>query len=307
MNGKVEKERSKRNSFSVHWAKFIKLYNKYKEYPICFVEGEDIKYYGSRIENLVGVANFVDSGGKKGVIKFRRKLEESDDFSKLTSLFFVDKDFDLPLKDEAIYETPCYSVENLYTTSSAFERTLLTEFGLVRTDDAYQKCMNLLYARQREFHTESTLLNVFIACQREIERESDSKLAKLNLSDIKLTDFFEINLSEVKAKYDLDTLYSYFKKSHPIPEELLIQKQKEYINIDYQKFFRGKFEIEFYRIFLDKLIHIAKQGNNEYFKDRINVKLFITKINILSDLSGFADTPPCLKNYVLARCNAVIA
>lgn len=307
MDPKIEKERSKRKSFSVHWARFIKLYAKFKDEPVCFVEGEDIKYYGMRIENIIGTINFIESGGKNGVLKFREKLKQSEDFHELKSFFFIDRDFDALLNDIEIYETPCYSIENFYTSTYVLERILLSEFKLTRADEPFVNSMQLFQARQAEYHDASFLLNVFIACQREIENSDKELKIKLNIGDFKIGDFFELNLEKVSSKYTLEALYKYFPSAQTISDDLLTMKMKEFSQVSARERFRGKFEIEFFRWFLTAMIKVAKEGENVCFPEKVNIKLNLTKINILSDLSRFADNCSILEEYVKNRYNLITA
>ncbi|NMI05449.1 DUF4435 domain-containing protein [Paenibacillus sp. SZ31] len=301
MSSKIEKERAKRNNFSVHWAKFIKLYARFKDDPICFVEGEDIKYYGIRIERLIGTANFIESGGKKGVLKFFEKTKGIEEFIELKPFFFVDRDFDDSLNIQELYETPCYSIENFYTSNSVLERILLNEFKLTRADESFEKCMSLFHDRQAEYHDASLLLNVFIACQRYEERHSKESNNKLNLGEFKITDLFHLSMNRISAKYDLDSLYEYYNITAKIEDDLLTNKMREFSQMRMRERFRGKFEIEFLRWFLVKIISLAKEGDNEIFPSKIKVKLNITRVNFLSELSRFADECPLLKDYLSQR------
>lgn len=306
MSDKVNKERGKRKSFSVYWAKFLKVHSRFSSYPICIVEGEDIKYYGNRVESIVSIVNFVDAGGKKGVLKFREKIKDNEEFRNCKYMYYVDQDFDPVIEDPAIYVTPVYSIENLYTTKEAFQRIILNEFGLSRADDEYDICLALFEARQKDFHQAMLLINAWIACQRQLEMESDEEghNVKLNLGNVKITDYVDIRLGYVQQKYTIDTLYEKFQGSHQIPSFMLEDKMSKLQQLEPQKVFRGKFELEFLRLFLEQLSKSARDGT-EAFSQPLQVKLTITKLNILSDLSRFAETPDCLQKYVQRQMGLV--
>ena len=310
VSSKIDMERSKRKNFAVYWARFLKVYTRFSQHPICFVEGEDIKYYGVRVENILrsNDVNFIVSGGKKSVINFKSKIANMKELEGIIALYFVDRDFDLPLNDLEIYETPCYSVENFYTSREVLIRILISEFGLMRTDDEFEKCLGIFDERQKEFHELSLLLNAWIACQRSIERTKiGSGTNKLNLGNLKLTDFFNIRLDGITAKYDIDELAKVFPHSYEIEHLDLELKKRELRDALPQKSYRGKFEIEFFRLFIDQLAKLARQGGNEIFPEIVNVKTSITKVNIISDLSRFADTPLCLEEYVMSRCLSTVS
>jgi hypothetical protein len=80
-------------------------------------------------------------------------------------------------------------------------------------------------------------------------------------------------------------------------QEIDAKKAELSVNIR-QKSFRGKFEIEFLLIVLQKLINEANQGNYPYFTRKVKVMLSLAKRTIISDLSQYADTPDCLYSYL---------
>lgn len=89
---------------------------------VCFVEGHDLPYYNSRVETISGShCVFIDSGGKKNVIRAYHYFCGKNQYSDYKKLYFVDRDYDdntgLPAE---IYVTPCYSVENLCVSENSF-------------------------------------------------------------------------------------------------------------------------------------------------------------------------------------------
>ncbi|WP_157721959.1 DUF4435 domain-containing protein [Tumebacillus avium] len=302
MDEKVEKLRQQRKKGAVGWMEFLKLYTKYKQSYFCFVEGDDDgKYYEIRVCAILGNTeiNVINSGGKEGVTRFKRILSESSDFELIKSMFFVDRDFDPPLNDPLIYETPCYSIENLYTTQSAFGRILTNEFGISRGEEDYERCINQFRVLQESFHNAVILLNSWMACQREISANAqlgNKKHPKLNINKINLRNFIDINIDSVIVKYNLETLLQKFPEVDNIPESMLESKISMFTKVDKQRVFRGKFEIEFLRSFLEVL-----KREKGYFLEERNTKIVLTKENILSDLSQYADFPDCLRTYISAR------
>ena len=62
---------------------------------VCFVEGHDLPYYNSRVEAISGKhCVFIDSGGKKNVIKAYRYFCNKTQYSGYKKLYFVDCDYD---------------------------------------------------------------------------------------------------------------------------------------------------------------------------------------------------------------------
>jgi len=132
----IEKLRESRNNAIVIFIKFTRLKSKHNSSLFCCFEGDDSKYYGSRIENIVQFnpdeLHPFSCGGKEEVLKFYRMINKNNDYKEVKIAYFVDKDFDesiIGLYNNKIYETPCYSIENLYTTTSAFKRILKSEFN----------------------------------------------------------------------------------------------------------------------------------------------------------------------------------
>ncbi len=65
--------------------------------------------------------------------------------------------------------------------------------------------------------------------------------------------------------------------------------------------FRGKFELEFFRILLNKVIEDRnKKKDRRVFLNKKKVSLHL-ETNILTVLSIYADTPKCLFEYI-ERC-----
>lgn len=112
---------------SAAFLRFTRIHKSKLRYLFCFFEGEDAKYYGVRIkENLPEVDwEGISCGGKLKVEEVYNvlKIHENPSYQVAKKAFFIDRDFDEPLSEELrkdIYETPCYSIENFYTTEDCF-------------------------------------------------------------------------------------------------------------------------------------------------------------------------------------------
>ena len=103
------------SSISVVYQKFqfhCKEENKTKLF--CFFEGKDAPYYSSRIKNYFDDYINFKCNNKANVIKLYKKINNKK--SDYLLAFFIDRDFDDSLENPDIYETPTYSIENLYCT-----------------------------------------------------------------------------------------------------------------------------------------------------------------------------------------------
>ncbi len=292
----VDNLRASRSKAVAVFVEFTRLYKQYESALYCFFEGEDSQYYGIRINNITRPEKdiYLSCSGKDGVLGMHRMLSSRKYYANVRAAYFVDRDFDKSVSDinlSRIYETPCYSVENLYTSIQCFSKVLRSEFKLMESDENFERCISLYTKLQEEFHDAVELLNAWIACQRD-------KSTELNISDVSVSQFVHIDLDKITIRYTIDDLYTRFPKAFTISEEELDTRRSELQANVRQKSFRGKFEIEFLLAFLQKLIHEANQGNYPYFTRKVKVVLTLSKRTIISDLSQYADTPDCLYSYL---------
>ncbi len=282
-------------------AVFLTFTRQYKKQPsalYCFFEGEDSKYYGVRIDNIARPeeSNYLICNGKEGVIGIHRMLTNRKHYSNVKAAYFIDRDFDPSIRETSlagIYETPCYSIENFYTSVRCLSRILKSELKL-DVDEDCERCTSLYTKLQQEFHDAIELLNIWIACQR--DKAAELKINTLSIS--KFANSVRIGLDRIQIDYTVDDLYEKFPASLPISQDELDAKRNELRSRDRQKSFRGKFEIEFFVLFLNKLVDAANQGTHPYFSQKVKVSLNVSRKTVISDLSQYADTPNCLHSYL---------
>lgn len=298
MNSRTEKLRGDRKKGSVAYLRFTRCYKQEKTALFCFFEGEDSQYYGIRIDLIAQPQKdyYFTCQGKTEVLRTYRLITEKEYYNYANTAYFIDRDFDqsisntLPQKDHnKIYETPCYSIENFYTSIECFKNILRRGFNLEEDDEDFDQCLQLYQNSQTEFHQNIGLLNAYIACLRENQE-------KLNLKSCKLDNFIKIELDKIEATYTIDTLKTQFNSQSPPPEDRIYLKLNKLRSQNCQKSFRGKFEIEFLRKFLEKL----RENSQAYCSKKLKAKFTINSANLLSDLSQYADTPDCLKAYLTA-------
>lgn len=297
----VDSLRASRQIAPVKLMEFIFSYRHCKDALFCFVEGEDSKFYGSRVQRCCDYFNiqFINSGGKKEVLRLFRIISSIIQYNDAHILYFIDRDFDPPVGRQEIYETPCYSIENLYTSKTVFSRIIKSEFGLVEIDEDYEKCIELFQARQSEFHQSILLLNAWIACQRAITNNGIP--SRLDLANFNVKKYLDISLDKVISKYTMQDIERIFPEAVKISEIDLESKIMELEQVDKQKAFRGKFEIVFFKLFLDLLKTDRCSKDPKFFSSRYKVKLALTGTNLISELSGYAENPECLGIYVISR------
>lgn len=293
-----------RNSRDVYAEKLRQLLVNYQKYPdalYCVFEGEDAKYYGIRIDSL---SDFEDRRqmpcrGKEDVLKLHDRVMADERLMLSNTIFFVDYDFD-GLRGHSngpkLYVTPCYSVENLYVRERAFKRILVEEYGVedFNTEAELVRLLSIYSKLLDEFAKALTTLNAWIALQREKERPG----ARLNLNNRKLKHFVSISLEKVEQLYSKSELSLFFPNAVDITDEELAEKESEFEHSDKLNAYRGKYFIEFLRIFLELLKNDRQNSSPKYFEQSQKVKLTLSGKNILSELSQYADTPECLKEFI---------
>jgi hypothetical protein len=173
----VESLRISRSNYATKFTEFTRLYKEYELALYCFFEGEDSKYFGIRIKNIARPKKdiLLSCGGKKGVLGIHRMILARKEYENIKATYFIDKDFDASIRERGlsqIYETPCYSIENFYTSSECFSNILKSEFKLTEIDEDFGRCISLYTRLQEEFHDAVELLNAWIACQRQNSSES---------------------------------------------------------------------------------------------------------------------------------------
>ena len=234
--------------------------------------------------------------GKKEVLRLYHLIKGKNEYSKIKFLYFVDKDFDPLMNNNEIYETPVYSIENLYTTKDAFIRILKCEFIYGKSDADYITLLELFKQRQSEFHSHTTLFNAWLACQR--DKSNEGHTCKLNLASFKLNQIVPtINLDQIVSNYTILQLESIFPEAVKITEQEVQQKIIFFSTINPQENFRGKFEIDFLFAFLEA-IKIEFSQPHSRLKKKNGVQLNQSKKNLISEFSQYASTKNCLKQYL---------
>ena len=298
----IQKVKDARNKGVVAFSRYCQEKKRYKDYLFCFFEGEDVKYYFPRIEKYSGYEDnkiiHYNCGGKKGVLKALSLIEKNGDDTYIAKAFFVDSDYDTTkYNNSLLYQTPCYSIENFYTSKKAFSRMLNREFGINTTETDFYKCCYDYFQRQQEFHDETIYINAWLACQREQEETTENH--KIGLSHFKISKLFsEITIDCIvsKEKINREKLEELFPDSIHVEECVIERKMHYFRNGNMGQLFRGKFEMEFLKKIIDSLRDKNKTG--EYFSQKYTSVHIDPNVNTLSALSNYADTPQSLIDFL---------
>lgn len=293
--------RESRDLYSEKLRQLLLNYQKYPQALFCVYEGEDAKYYGVRIDALTAIEDRrqIPCRGKSDVLKLYDRVVSDINLSKSNTIFFIDRDFDGTrgrMCGDNLYVTPCYSIENLYVQNNAIRKVLIEEYGVDNFEDGeeLESLMALYMKLLDQFCKCLTTLNAWIILQR--EKESPS--AKLNLNNQRLNKFVSISLDKVDQLYTKDDLSSLFPEAVEVGDVELSEKEKELYLTDRTYAYRGKYLVEFLRVFLELIKADRQSAIPVHFKQKRNTKLNLSRANILSELSQYAETPECLRRFL---------
>ncbi|HGF5133888.1 DUF4435 domain-containing protein [Vibrio parahaemolyticus] len=301
---RVEKLKNSTQNYSVKFLEFTRLKAGKKEVLAVFFEGEDEKYYSIRLNNILMTDEWYgfNCGGKNAVLELRTAIRNNTLYKESACMFFVDSDFDDNnhlTQHSDIYITPCYSIENFYVTRSCFERIIKAEFNISSFSDeeeCYKKVIATFLKSLKSYASIIKKFNIIIKSQRVLEKDSKTP-STLFLDDIDFDSLVKVGLEEC---YDLYSNKEISKIFSSLDDDLdLLPGEKYFSNKSDVIFYRGKQNLEFFRKYLNHVKEDrCKRKGRIIFKNKGNVKLNLTKGNVLSELSQYADTPLCLTSFI---------
>lgn len=306
---RVETLKDSRDSISVKFLEFTRIRCKSTNQIAIFFEGEDEKYFSGRINIIRPDIRWsgINSKGKSNVISLRNKIRKHSTYKDSPCLFFVDSDFDSNKEisnANDIYLTPCYSIENLYFSDTVFEKILAAEFGLSDTTDeheCYKKALELYVVTKKSYLQEIKYFNFLIRELRVME-QNGSIGGRLNINNLSIDDLISINLGYVTKQYDEKKPQQIFPELSSEIQISLQESENYFIELSADQWFRGKQHLEFLRVFLVKLKEDrCNTKSRTIFKSKGKVKLHLTKANSISELSQYAETPNCLKEFLVRQ------
>lgn len=291
---RVELMKLESQNVSVNFKTFMNII-KSNQLPVCF-EGKDIQYYRNRIEQyLTENFGYIDCNGKSKVLSLREEIQKNSQYKDKLCLYFVDCDFDDNANicnQDNVYITPCYSIENLYTSDKVFEKIISDEFSINPNNndqlELFNKILSEYKVRKQEFFQCIEEFNLYVYSIKEMQ-------INIPYNDIKISKFIDIELNLVNKKYNnisevLVNIDSY---------SLDLQNARNYfLGKEPEKFFRGKNNFQFLEIFLNKLRDDSTQKNitRKFFSKKTNIDFSIN--NLLSSISKYAETPECLIEFL---------
>lgn len=292
----LELMRKERGTYEAIYLEFLNSRKYYKTYAFCFYEGEDGKYYDGRIRQKFSDKIMTFSvGNKKEVLKLLDKIKEAGLYEDVCTMFFVDRDYDVSRVgyNEDLYETPCYSIENLYVQQDCLLKILQSEFSINEIDEDCKKCLQDFRCREKEFNNQILEFNSLVYLRR---KKSDSN-SNFKFGSIKTSHLVKIEINKItkSPKYN-ETIEGIKQKLQFAEEEIELAKNELIEQGSFSSNFRGKNQLDFFVEFINKLKMINDKGG--YFSTKHNgIHINITT-NRLSELSQYAITPPSLELFL---------
>ena len=293
-----DKLRESRESRNIGYQTFIRHIRENKEGLFCFFEGKDSPYYHLRIKQVFTGNYFpIKCGNKDKVLKVFQLINFHRIYDKYKKAFFVDSDFDPPLHNPKIYETPCYSIENHYVSVAVFGEILKSEWGFSEVDEDYKRCIELYESLQIQFHAAVQLFNVWYACLID-KKQQLGEITGVNLDDKLPKGFVEISLDGVTSDYDFVKIQTQFPDALEVTLEEVNQKSAQFDTRDKRLTFRGKYELKFMLMIMDGLILDSKKAKKDRQYISKPIKYSITHPQAINQFSQYAETPLKLKQYI---------
>ena len=294
--------RKSRNKPQVAYQEFALSTRKYSNYLFCFFEGRDNAYYVPRIKRFINEFHTVKCGGKQSVLEVYALITGRNEYKSYRLGFFIDRDFNKPVSKlvPPIFETPCYSIENLYVSVEVFKEILEHEFHLSINDKLFETLLSLYSERQQEFHKAALLFNAWYSCLVD-RRENESIETGVTLADKLPSGFVKISLTDVSMHYDLAKIKGTFPNATEIDEKELEKRIHRFEGLEHHKIFRGKYELEF---LLQMIKHILADSYNHksVVKEKINFSFGdgsgLNHQQALNIFEAYAETPKSLLDYL---------
>lgn len=184
----------------------------------------------------------------------------------------------------------------------------------VNDQEGFDKCVVLFTERQQEFHRAVCLFNAWYACLIGIRETTNEKIDGAKLGDRiifkgkdggeggkKYLNFIDITLELVTTHYDLNIIRQTFPNAPIISQEVLNQKFEQFQSSNYQKVFRGKFEMQFLIKFIQLLLTDASNKKN-VLKNKVNFAFGdgsgLNNSQAITIFEGYAETPQSLIEYL---------
>lgn len=291
--------REREEATSVAYQKFTLLTSSNSDSLFCFFENKDAPYYHLRIKSFFpGNFHYISCGNKVMVLKAYKLIKRHEEYNKYKLAFFIDRDFDESLKTKfpELYETPSYSIENLYCSINAFKEFIKTDLQIGEDEPLHNIVLHLYQSLQQDFLNASVLFNAWYKLQKRKGVELKVK-PDVSLSNSLIPAFIEVSLEGVNQVYDLNSIIEKYPNHLSYTEEELNNTINELNESDLRLDLRGKYVFNFMTNFIRQLIEDGADPNKRTVLTR-KIKYNMDNSTSLSLLTCYADTPSCLKDFI---------
>lgn len=296
--------RGEREKPSVSYQRFMENTTQFPHHLFCFFEGKDHPYYVPRIKRYTENYYPIDCKGRENVKKVHALIQRHGEYANYKLAYFIDRDFNSANTHPDSYETPCYSIENLYVNRQSFREIVINQFHLAEGSESFHFCMETFEQRLNDFNEAMTLFNAWYACLID-HRNATGQKTGVTLAENKFPKaFLSFSLDAITQNYTLETLYENYPTATRISIETLNEKLEQFNQCDKSATFRGKFQLYFMLDLITEIIRKSKDKSSVFkqpikylYGDGSNVNL----AQALNNFTSYAITPNCLEQYLQTK------
>lgn len=292
-------KREREEATSVAYQKFVLLTSSKENSLFCFFENKDAPYYHLRIKtSFNGDFQYISCGNKAMVKKVYKLIKNHKEYDKYKLAFFIDRDFDESIKNQyiEIYETPSYSIENLYCSINAFKEFIKTDLQIGEDEPLYNTVLVLYENLLTGFLNASLLFNAWYKLQKKLGNELNTH-PDINLSSSLVPTFIEMTLESVNSIYDIDDILQKYPNHFPFTQQQLNDEINSLRSEDLRLTLRGKYIFNFMTSFIRQLIEDGANPNKRTVLTR-KIKYNMDNSTALTLLTCYADSPNCLEEFI---------
>ena len=291
--------RAREEAVTVSYQKFVLLNNTNPDSLFCFFENKDAPYYHLRIKtNFLGEVHYISCGNKALVKKVHELINYHREYDSYKKAYFIDRDFDVSIKNKfaEIYETPCYSIENLYCSTISIKELIKTDFQIGEESPTHSIILELYKNLQKDFLEASILFNAWYKLQKNKKIELQRNL-NVSLDDSLIPEYVEMSLQGITQKYTIDTILEKYPDSLPYEASELTTVINELSADDLRLVLRGKYVFNFMTAFIRKIIEDGADVKKRTIVDK-KIKYNMDNSMALTLLTTYAETPRCLIEFL---------
>lgn len=191
--------------------------------------------------------------------------------------------------NQAIYITPCYSIENFYGSIDCFKKLLVGTYHVYEDNPKYNLCLELYNQLSDSFIKTTSCFCAWYRCTKqkgnhevELKESFPEKYASFTSNAI------------VPTNYDLTILNSDYPNVDDVTTDEL-NESLDYIDNNINNI-RGKYVMQFIE-FIIQLLNRDSKTKKKYTESKVEFEQ--NRKTLITRLSAYADTPICLRNYVM--------